>query len=337
METRTNVVRSTLTIESEDYYEANRLTRGLVKLREPALDTAYVWVVLNGILLSPNVDYKLVKLDTYVQITREIQEGDIIQILHFAAPPSNEKFGFRMFKDMLNRTHYKRLNKDNIFTLAEPLRITDKSIVLADATNITQPSTELNVPGVLFIEGERIEYFNVDGNSLSQLRRGTLGTGPKDEYVVGTECMDQSDKETIPYKDEMVTLVALEDESTQIVLDWLPTKGVDEFEIFVGGRRLRKNSIPAYQFQEVDEAGNLITGLIDQDSPEGDITLDPEFTLTIEDGTAIVSLVETPPTNSRILVVRKLGKTWQKPGEQLRYSDNSIANFIRGATSDLPK
>jgi hypothetical protein len=242
-----------------------------------------------------------------------------------------------MFKDMLNRTHYKRLNKDNIFTLAEPLRITDKSIVLADATNITQPSTELNVPGVLFIEGERIEYFNVDGNSLSQLRRGTLGTGPKDEYVVGTECMDQSDKETIPYKDEMVTLVALEDESTQIVLDWLPTKGVNEFEIFVGGRRLRKNSIPAYQFQEVDEAGNLITGLIDQDSPEGDITLDPEFTLTIEDGTAIVSLVETPPTNSRILVVRKLGKTWQKPGEQLRYSDNSIANFIRGATSDLPK
>jgi hypothetical protein len=149
--------------------------------------------------------------------------------------------------------------------------------------------------------------------------------------------MDQSDKETIPYKDEMVSLIALEDESTQIVLDWLPTKGVDEFEIFVGGRRLRKNAISAYQFQEVDANGNLITGLLDKDSPLGDVTLDPEFTLTIENDTAIVNLAETPATNSRILIVRKLGKTWQNPGVQLRYSDNAIAEFIRGATTDLPK
>jgi hypothetical protein len=149
--------------------------------------------------------------------------------------------------------------------------------------------------------------------------------------------MDQSDKETVPYKEQMVSLIALEDESTQIVLDWLPTKGVDEFEIFVGGRRLRKNAIAAYQFQEVDADGNLVSGLIDKDSPQGDITLDAEFTLSIENDTAIVELVETPPTNSRILIVRKIGKTWQQPGEQLRYSDNPIAQFIRGATTDLPK
>jgi hypothetical protein len=187
------------------------------------------------------------------------------------------------------------------------------------------------------MEGERIEYFKVVGNKLSQLHRGTLGTGPKDTYEVGTECMDQSEKESIPYTDQMVSIIALEDESTQIVLDWVPTKGVNEFEIFVGGRRLRKNSIPAYQFQQQDEAGNLTTGLIDQNSPLGDIVLEPEFTLTIEDNTAIVSLVDAPVDNSRVLVVRKVGKTWQKPGEQLRYADNSIANFIRGATTDLPK
>jgi hypothetical protein len=122
-----------------------------------------------------------------------------------------------------------------------------------------------------------------------------------------------------------------------VVLDWVPTKGVNEFEIFVGGRRLRKNAIPSYQFQEVDASGNVITGLIDQNSPEGDTVLQPEFTLAIDDNVATVSLVETPAENSRILVVRKLGKTWQLPGEQLRYADNSIANFIRGATTDLPK
>jgi hypothetical protein len=337
METRTNVVRSTLTVGSDEYYDAHRFGKGLVKLRVPALDTSYVWVALNGELLTPNIDYKLVKMDTYIYISRKLVTNDKVQIVHFAATPSNEKFGYRMFKDMLNRTHYKRLNKNNVYTLAEPLSITDKVIVLSDTTNITQPSKELNIPGVIFIEGERIEYFEVNGNELGQLHRGTLGTGPKDIYEIGTECMDQSNKETVPYKDEMVTLIALEDESTQIVLDWLPSKGVDEFEIFVGGRRLRKNAISAYQFQEIDESGNLVKDYLDQDSPGGDVTIEPEFTLSIDNDTAIVNLAEVPPTNSRILVVRRLGKTWQKPGEQLRYADNSIARFIRGATTDLPK
>ena len=337
METKTNVSRRVLTIGSDDYYEAHRRGRGLIELREPALDTAYVWVILNGTLLTANRDYKLVKLDSYVQITRPLEANDVVQVVHFAAPKSNEKFGFRMFKDMLNRTHYKRLNKNNVYILAQDLNITDKQIVLTDATNITIPDVAKNNPGVLFIEGERIEYFQVDGNTLSQLRRGTLGTGARTVYEAGTEFMDQSDKETIPYKEQMVSLIALEDESTQIVLDWLPTKGVNEFEIFVGGRRLRKNAISAYQFQEVDEDGNVITGLINKDSPEGDVVLDAEFTLTIENNVATVNLAQTPATNSRILIVRKLGKTWQNPGEQLRYSENPIAQFIREATTDLPE
>jgi nitrogen-specific signal transduction histidine kinase len=100
---------------------------------------------------------------------------------------------------------------------------------------------------------------------------------------------------------------------------------------------LTKSSLESYQFQEVDENGNLITGLIDQDSPNGDITVDPEFTLTIEGDTAIVNLAETPIANTRVLIVRKVGKMWQKEGEQLRYTSNSVAEFIRGATTDLPK
>ena len=42
------------------------------------------------------------------------------------------------------------------------------------------PEKSTNTPGVLFINGERIEYFVKDGNSLQQLRRGTMGTGVKD-------------------------------------------------------------------------------------------------------------------------------------------------------------
>lgn len=342
LETKTNIIRTSLTPNTVDYFGIRRLNRGLIKLRQPALDTAYLWVVLNGEMLTPNVDFKLSKLNEYVEITRSLTDDDLVQIIHFAADKTNEKFGFRMFKDMLNRTHYKRLNKNKVYILADELKVTDKEIKLVNAEGITQPSTELNVPGVLFIEGERIEYFQVNGNVLSQLRRGTLGTGPRAVYPAGTELMDQSASESIPYTDEMITLVKLEDESTQIVLDWVPAngnalEGINEFEVFVGGRRLRKNAISSYRFQQVNASGELTTALINQNSPEGDEILPSEFTLTIEDNVAVVNLAQRPATNSRVLIVRKLGKKWQKFGEQLRYADNPIAEFIRGATTDLPK
>jgi hypothetical protein len=337
LRTVVNATRSNLIVDSEEYYEFHRLNKGLVKLRQPAIGVEYLWVILNGELLTSSIDYKLVKLDNYIQITRNINVNDTIQVIHFAASKTNEKFGYRVFKDMLNRTHYKRLNQQNVYTLAEPLSITDNTIELTDATGITQPSTELNIPGILFVEGERIEYFTIDNNTLGQLRRGTLGTGPKDLYQVGTELMDQSGKESIPYKDELVSLVKLEDESSLIVLDWLPVNGVDEFEVFVAGRRLRKNAISSYQFQTTDDAGNIDNDVISQKSPDGDVEIPAEFTLTIADDVAIVNLAERPLDSSRVLIVRKIGKVWQLPGEQLRYANNPIAQFIRGATTDLPK
>jgi hypothetical protein len=325
METKLNTSAVQLIVGTDDYYNYRRLNSGLIKLRKTAVDEAYVWVSLNGELLTANVDYKLTKMNDYVQITRPLKQGDTVQVIHFAADKTNEKFGFRIFKDMLNRTHYKRLNKDKTYVLSQPLSITDTQIQIADASGITLPNKNLNIPGILFIEGERIEYFEVEGNTLSQLRRGTLGTGPRDVYEVGTELMDQSLSETIPYKDEHISLIKLDDESTRIVLDWTPSKGVNEFEVFVGGKRLRKNAIQVFDSN------------IDQDSPEGDIVVPPEFVLETVGGSTTLILANKAPANSRVLIVRKVGKQWQSAGEQLRYSTNSIAEFIRGATTELPK
>ena len=54
---------------------------------------------------------------------------------------------------------------------------------------------------MLFINGERIEYFVKDGNSLQQLRRGTMGTGVKDIHHIGDELFDQWFQQTVPHKD----------------------------------------------------------------------------------------------------------------------------------------
>ena len=128
----------------------------------------------------------------------------------------------------------------------------------------------------------------------------------------------------MPYKDETLTTILTADgTSTQYPLDFTPNN-VNEFEVFVAGKRLRKNSISSYVF-----GGDPIA----QDSPEGDETLAPEFTINGND-----LVLSTPPIlNTKIIVVRRQGKLWTDPGISLGDSDSNIAKFLRAATVDLPR
>jgi hypothetical protein len=48
---------------------------------------------------------------------------------------------------------------------------------------ITNTQCGKHMPGVVFVDKERIEYFTKSGNTLGQLRRGTLGTGIKGHRI----------------------------------------------------------------------------------------------------------------------------------------------------------
>ena len=259
-------------------------------------------------------------MDT-IKLVDRVRPGDTIDVIHFAAPVSSPKYGYRIFKDMLNRTHYKRLNKDNEYTLAQPLSYYDLSIVLTDATGITEPNKNTGSPGIIFIEGERIEYYAKDGNLLRQLRRGTLGTGTKLQYTIGTVVAGQGPEETIPYKDETYTTMFIGDGSTNdFVLDFTPTN-INEFEVFVAGRRLRNHTLDSFDIT------------LAQDSTDGDIVLPAEFTLDSN----ILSLADTPASNIKIQIVRKLGKTWNDLNKSLSDSNNQIARFIKDKTISLAR
>jgi hypothetical protein len=173
--------------------------QGYIKLRKPAIDAQYVWVILNGELLSPNIEYTVTGTNDYVRLQQQPNEGDVIQILHFGNSVVTNKFGFRIFKDILNRVHYKRL--EELYELAQPLNWYDTSIHVVDASDLPNPEYNTKYPGVIFIEGERIEYFGRNDNELLQLRRGTLGTGVKETYATGSKFMEQGRATTIPYKD----------------------------------------------------------------------------------------------------------------------------------------
>ena len=194
------IERTELTVGTDDYYEFRNIQKGLIELRKPAVDAQYIWLSQNGTLLTPSVDYSVTPDRRYVKMLVPPAEGDTIQVIHFAGGKVVERLGWRQFKDLLNRTHYKRL--EEMYELAEDLKFSDKSIKVVDATGLPAPEYNAKYPGVIFIEGERIEYFNKDGNELKQIRRGTLGTGVKDLYTAGTFFMEQGVDASLPYKDE---------------------------------------------------------------------------------------------------------------------------------------
>lgn len=325
--------------DNPDYLTRNLLAEGIIKLNDNSIDANYVWVIKNGELLSPNVDYVLEDSKT-IKLTDRPSQGDNFDILQFRnLIPVLPKFGYRLFKDIVGRTHFKRLNQENSYVLAEPLNYYDIRIKLEDATGIQKPNRRKNIPGVVFVDGERIEYFEVKGNTLLQLRRGTLGTSIKEVYDEGTRLFGQGSNETVKYKDQIISKKETADgikndfdlgfsitnqlENYTNFTGRFNVEPTDFIDVFVGGRKLRRK--PLAQFDSS----------IDQDSPEADIVLPAEYEIDISQD--IIVLDEVPANGVTIEIVRRIGKIWNDPGKSLAESDNGISKFLRGATIELPK
>lgn len=65
---------------------------------------------------------------------------------------------------------------DTMTTLAQPLDVNDTVITVANGTALATPDQYGITPGVIEINGERIEYYTKNGNTLGQIRRGVGGT-----------------------------------------------------------------------------------------------------------------------------------------------------------------
>jgi len=321
--TYTVVPDAVIPIDSPDYIKRNLISSGYIPLRGNISSANYAWVAVNEVLLTPNVDYALVESKNAIQLVNSLSANDVVDVIQFGNTPITQRFGYRIFKDMLNRTHYKRLNQKNSYVLASPLNWYDVRILLDDVTGMFVPNRAQNIPGVVFVEGERIEYFEINGNALLQLRRGTLGTGVKDIYATGTIAQGQGPNETVNYNDNFLIQTIRTNDSTtttEYSLNFVP-QSVNEIEVFVAGRRLRKTTLSVY-----NAALNL-------DSNEADVVLPAEY--TVNNGNLILAIA--PPNDVDIRIVRKLGRTWVDSGESLTTSENSIARFLREATIQLPK
>jgi hypothetical protein len=303
---------------SYDYYRYRELAGGKFKLSRSVAIDDYVWIIKNNQMLTHSVDYYVDSDLVTIKLATPLVTSDVLDVICFTDTVVNHSYGYMQFKDMLNRVHYKRISKAKSTRLAKDLRQRDTSIFVVDGTNLSPPNPALNLPGIIEINGERIEYFSKDGNILSQLRRGTLGTGAPEIHKSMTNVLDIGPTETIPYQDRQVVDTIISDGTTRnIPLKFTP-QNKDEIDIFVEGYRLKKNSYSLFE-----ESNGYPY------SPEGDSSFDAEFSVDGTSNSVVISADVMLNENSKIVVIKKLGKIWNPEGTDLTYIDNDIANFIK--------
>ena len=318
------IARSTLSVGSEDHIQYNHLKAGLVQLRKPAIDAQYIWFIVNGELQTPSVDYYLTDDKNFVKYEGILSDNDVVEVIQYSSDgPIAPKFGFSQFKDILNRNIYKRLGDVAPLKLAEDLKVTDKQILLVDATTISAPDKNSGIPGILFINGERITFLIKQGNVLKQIQRATLGTGAPEVHLTGSDVYNQGLQQTAPYADTTLTEDYVGDGSTSIFeLSFIPSS-VNEFEVFVAGKRLRKNSIQMFDVT------------LNQDSPEADITSPAQF--SVDGTTNQLTLTTTPANLAKIQVIRRTGTLWTESGQSLNDAESLVARFFKAEKVELPK
>ena len=289
-------------------------TNNVFKLRFDTLNPSYTFAWFNGEQLTPGTGFTVSGNTLTVLNKTSITSSDRLDVMYFAVESAIGATGFRIFKDMLNRTFYKRINKNATTKIAQD--VTDESIVIQveDGTVLPEPNAANNIPGVIFVDKERIEYFTKSGDTLGQLRRGTLGTGIKD-HSSGTAVVDASGTQTIPYTDTVYTNTFTGDGSTATFNLSQTPASASELDIFIGGQRLLLTS----------EDGSTIN-------------------YSVDGSTAAVTLSTAPAADTQVKILHKRGQVWYTAadgnpadGKGLQASSTVQARFIADEPTNAPE
>lgn len=323
-------------------------TGGKVKyrLKRRPISTSSIWVYFNGRRLTREKEFRVESGTNNVYINFESNSNDRFEILEFDNDIYKAPRGFEIYKDMLNLSYYKRFGINQV-ELTRELNYYDLEIHVNDGSLLDAPEPLKNISGIVQIGTEKIQYLNKSGNVLSQLRRGVLGSPIENSLPVGTSVVNLGKSELIPYVDTQERADFVSDGSSLIIgpLEYIPIKSeratwsretiptefgaCDMLEVFVGGTRLRKDSLTVF-----DENINYT-------SPDGDRVLEAEF--SVDGSTAFIRLTSAPPAGTRIRIIRKIGRLWYDQGIEtasrgitLLDNESAIAKFIDRKNTLLP-
>jgi len=269
--------------------------------------------------------------DTYnSHAPEEMVPGIIFDSLNLQVFEAN--LAYRVFKNMQDVENYTRVSSAGSTTLTANLAITDTLIYVTDVSTLPPPNPEGGIPGIVFINGEKITYYeyNLDNNTLGRIRRAVDGTGGAALHTVGSRVVDASLQQKIPLTTfteaniglAPVTYPAVDSATLKLVLNTNITANVGDYitEYFVGGtvaanllvieRTVNSNTVPVVtltgtislltgntvQLNGTHVAGNVVSGNpLGMVSSGGEVTLAANTVVTT--GTIWYALGSGTPTN----------------------------------------
>lgn len=301
---------------NNEVFPANGLR--LYQLEYPAEDENYVWVYIDGYPIVHRVDFEVLADKRTVQVALTVNQtnSSTVMVTSIRNPQYlNNIYGYRIFKDFFERDQYKRLSKDNTTFLRENLKFYDTTIKVFDTGILSPSNPTLNVPGVVLIDRERIEFFSVDFDELQDLRRGTLGTSAAFYVDEGAKVIDQGIMQTIAYSDNIYTYTTLTTTATVYTIPYVYVENsftnliqginlttatvvdpTDQIKVYYGGKQLNKSSYQKY-YEDTDET----------------LVIPAEFSVEI----LSTSFAYTTATSSITISV-----------PELLYNENIKANFV---------
>ena len=280
--------------------------------------------------------------------------------MSFADTVAQSIIGYRIFKDILGRTTYKRLSEQNSTQLAVDLLSTSTSITVVDGTVLTPPNPARKLPGVILINGERIEFFAQDVNVLSLIKRGTFGTGVRAVHPATTTVVDQSPSQTLPvyeyqqaqtikisgtadeggviaYFDTVSTLTSISvvDSTATISLNSITFDATvsldDQISVYYRGTLLtrphdrRTVHLPAiaYDSNEVDSFGIA-----------SDIELPADYYISTTTNHLVLNFI--PAIGAELKIVRNTAENWLEFGKPMHESNTEQVKFLLERPASLP-
>lgn len=327
--TSSEEVASTSYFDAEPYdslrYDAADnviINRPTYTLSRPVTNINYVWLTVNGTRQLSNVDFFLQDSTTIAfPPSRRISQTDVIVITTFTENVYSQALGFRIFKDMLGEVSYLRISQENSSRLAQDLLITDTVIHVEDARLFPAPGVVNGTPGVVFIEGERITYFEIDyaNNTLGRLRRGSAGTGAANFYRAGTLIVSGGKDQEIPFsKDTDAVYTSVSDGSTL-------TYTFEDLTLY--SPPVDGSSIP------VAETSDFVQVYI------GGVMLDKSAYTVDSTDPVVITLNEPVELGREVSVVAKFGRFWYDMTDtslSLSASNTAQAIFLKEKTSYIP-
>lgn len=232
-------------IDSFDYSSGVIEQVNRFDLGREILDTNRLLVTLDGVWLFANIGYTID--GSVLEIPGPIiATNAVLAVTMFTDSTVPGEIAFRIFQDMRGQQNLYRITAATSTTLVQDLSASGDIIHVADANNMPQPNLELGIFGLITINGERIAYRdrNTATNTLSGLRRGTLGTAAAG-HLSGQPVYSISASNLLPrqYQNTPVTALFEGDGSTSVfdadnirLFDLDSTQYNEAVQVRVGGQ-----------------------------------------------------------------------------------------------------